>query len=57
MARSRFATRAEVARRILGVFDNDTGKGWGFVIKGDISEKFYCELADAAQVKLDFVST
>jgi hypothetical protein len=45
-----------IVRRILPVFDDLTGQGPGFVIKGDISGKFYFELADAAQAQLDYVS-
>jgi hypothetical protein len=45
-----------IVRRIVDLVDDVTGLGHGFVIKGDISGKFYFELADAAQAKLDYVS-
>jgi len=35
---------------------SENGLGQGFLIKGDISGKFYFDLADAAQAKLDYVS-
>lgn len=41
-------------RRIVHLCDDIAGRGWGFMIKGDIAGKFYSELADAAKAKLDF---
>jgi hypothetical protein len=45
-----------IVRCIFPVFDDVTGQGPGFIIKGDICGKFYSDLADAARAKLDYVS-
>jgi hypothetical protein len=45
----------KLVRRLLEVYDDQTGQGKGFVIVGDISSKFYYTMKDAALAQLDHV--